>query len=46
MEKTEIKDDYEKETGNVIIESFRNLDYKQVPGVLVNKHGKDVYYGQ
>ncbi|MEN8156980.1 MAG: L-ribulose-5-phosphate 4-epimerase, partial [Bacteroidota bacterium] len=39
MEKAEIEGDYEEETGNVIIESFINLDYQQVPGVLVNNHG-------
>ena len=37
----EIKDRYEKETGNVIIETFRsrNIDPAQVPGVVVFSHG-------
>ncbi|MEN8247405.1 MAG: L-ribulose-5-phosphate 4-epimerase [Bacteroidota bacterium] len=39
MKKEEIGSDYEEETGNVILESFSELDYQQVPGVLVNNHG-------
>ncbi len=35
----EIKGEYEKETGKVIIERFKNVDHKNVPGVLVNNHG-------
>jgi L-ribulose-5-phosphate 4-epimerase len=46
MTEAEIKGAYELETGNVIIEAFKNLDPAQVPGVLVNCHapfswGKD-----
>jgi L-ribulose-5-phosphate 4-epimerase len=46
MTEAEIKGAYELETGNVIIETFKNLDPAQVPGVLVNCHapfswGKD-----
>lgn len=37
----EIKGEYEKETGTVIIETFkdRNIDSTMVPGVLVQSHG-------
>ena len=41
MTPQEIAREYEKETGNVIIETFReqNLDAVQMPGVLVRSHG-------
>jgi L-ribulose-5-phosphate 4-epimerase len=39
MSETEIKGDYELETGKVIVERFKNLDPLQVPAVLVNNHG-------
>ncbi len=35
----EIASDYELETGNVIVETFRELDPLAIPGVLVNNHG-------
>lgn len=35
----EIETAYEKETGNVIVETFHNTDPNAVPGVLVNSHG-------
>ena len=35
----EIEGDYEKETGNVIVEKFHTLDPNAIPGVLVNNHG-------
>lgn len=35
----EIKKDYELETGNVIVETFKNIDPVAVPGVLVHGHG-------
>ena len=37
----EVERAYEKETGTVIIEAFRerNIDYAAVPGVIVYKHG-------
>ncbi|WP_067839450.1 L-ribulose-5-phosphate 4-epimerase [Amphibacillus sediminis] len=46
MTEEEISGDYEKETGHVIVETFRSLDPNAVPGVLVNSHapfnwGKD-----
>ena len=41
MTAAEIGGEYEKETGNVIIETFheRNIDVAQVPAVLVASHG-------
>jgi L-ribulose-5-phosphate 4-epimerase len=46
MTKAEIEGAYELETGNVIIETFRERDPLQMPGVLVHSHapfnwGKD-----
>lgn len=35
----EIKGQYEKNTGTVIIETFRGIDPSAVPGVLVRNHG-------
>jgi L-ribulose-5-phosphate 4-epimerase len=48
LTKTEIESAYEKETGNVIVETFQNIDPNAIPGVLVNNHGpfswgKDVH---
>ncbi len=39
LTKAEIGSAYEKETGNVIVETFHNLDSNAIPGVLVNNHG-------
>lgn len=39
MTPTEIKGEYELETGNVIVERFAGLNPDQIPGVLVNNHG-------
>lgn len=41
MTDAEIGGDYESETGNVIIETFRRreLDESKIPGVLVSNHG-------
>lgn len=39
MNQTEVEGAYEKETGNVIIERFRNLNPAFIPGVLVKNHG-------
>lgn len=39
MTEQEIKGEYEKETGKVIIESFKNINPTNVPGVLVSNHG-------
>ena len=39
MTKAEIEGEYEKETGTVIVERFKNLNPDMIPGVLVNNHG-------
>ena len=39
MTAEEIKGEYELETGRVIIETFKDINPDQVPGVLVNNHG-------
>lgn len=39
MNETEVKGEYEKETGTVIIERFSELNPVHVPGVLVKNHG-------
>ena len=39
MTKEEIEGDYEKETGNVIVERFKELNPVHIPGVLVGNHG-------
>ena len=39
MSHEEVMGNYEKETGSVIIERFRNLNYNHIPGVLVKNHG-------
>ncbi|NLZ46865.1 MAG: L-ribulose-5-phosphate 4-epimerase [Clostridiales bacterium] len=35
----ELKTHYEKETGKIIVERFRRLNYNAISGVLVNSHG-------
>ena len=39
MTAEEIRGAYEEETGNVILETFRDLDPEKMPGVLVHAHG-------
>ena len=39
MTAEEIAGNYERETGNVIIERFQNLDPTAIPGVIVCSHG-------
>jgi len=39
----EIKGEYERETGNVIVETFKDKDPAAIPGVLVNSHGPFVW---
>ena len=39
MTEAEIKGEYEKETGTVIIERFKGLNPDDIPAVLVNSHG-------
>ncbi|MCB0047589.1 MAG: L-ribulose-5-phosphate 4-epimerase [Caldilineaceae bacterium] len=43
MTEAEIRGAYEKETGTVIIETFRDKDPDAVPGVLVYSHGPFVW---
>jgi L-ribulose-5-phosphate 4-epimerase len=43
MTTEEIQSAYERETANVIIERFKNLDPKQVCAVLVHSHGPFVW---
>lgn len=35
----EISGEYEKETGNVIVETFKDIDPMTIPAVLVKNHG-------
>ena len=39
MTSKEINGDYEEETGNVIVETFADINPIYVPGVIVNNHG-------
>ena len=39
MTSEEINGNYERETGNVIVETFRDLNPNAIPGVLVQSHG-------
>ncbi|MDP4088559.1 MAG: L-ribulose-5-phosphate 4-epimerase [Bacillota bacterium] len=39
MTDAEIQGEYEKETGNVIVETFQGINPIYVPGVVVNNHG-------
>ena len=39
MTADEIMGEYEKETGNVIVETFKSLSPDDIPAVLVNSHG-------
>jgi L-ribulose-5-phosphate 4-epimerase len=43
MLKEEINGEYEKETGKVIIERFRDINPANMPAVLVNSHGPFVW---
>ena len=43
LTEAEVNTDYEKNTGVVIAETFRDLDYLAVPGVLVANHGPFVW---
>jgi len=39
LTEAEISGEYEKETGNIIVESFQKLNPIYVPGIIVNNHG-------
>lgn len=43
MTEAEIRGEYEKETGRVIVETFKDLDPAAVPGVLVYSHGPFIW---
>lgn len=43
MTELEIHGEYEKETGNVIVEAFEGTDPASIPGVLVFSHGPFVW---
>lgn len=45
MTAEEIKGRYELETGNVIVETFKNSDPMSIPGVLVHSHGPFTWGG-
>jgi|SRR3972149_4161810 len=39
LTKEEVESNYEVETGNVIVEKFKNIDPIAMPGVIINGHG-------
>lgn len=39
MTESEVKGEYEKETGKVIVETFSSINPEEVPAVLVHSHG-------
>jgi L-ribulose-5-phosphate 4-epimerase len=39
MTKEEINGEYERETGNVVVETFQDKNPMDIPAVLVNMHG-------
>lgn len=43
LTKKEIDEDYEMNTGKVIAERFKELDYNALPGVLVNGHAPFIW---
>ncbi len=43
LTKKETEKEYEKNTGKVVVETFRDLDYASIPAVLVNNHGPFVW---
>ena len=43
MTQDEIEKEYEKNTGNIIVETFNDVDYSHVPAVLVHSHGPFVW---
>ena len=46
MTPAEIAGEYEKETGNVIVETFQGKDAAQIPAVLVHSHGPFTWFAQ
>ena len=45
MTKAEVQGEYEKETGTVIIETFKGIDPMSIPAVLVKSHGPFAWGG-
>ena len=43
MSNPEIEEEYEKNTGRVIVETFDQIDENEIPAVLVNSHGPFVW---
>ena len=39
LTKSEVDGEYELNTGKVIVETFNDLDYNAIPGVIVKNHG-------
>ncbi|MEN8905809.1 MAG: L-ribulose-5-phosphate 4-epimerase [Clostridiales bacterium] len=39
LDTEEINNDYELKTGDLIIETFKDINYKNMPGVLIRNHG-------
>ncbi|MGE0077856.1 MAG: L-ribulose-5-phosphate 4-epimerase [Bacteroidales bacterium] len=39
MIENEVLSDYEKNTGSVIVETFKHVNYEDIPAVLVSSHG-------
>lgn len=39
LTKDEVESEYELNTGKVIVETFQDLDYRQIPATLVKNHG-------
>ena len=39
LTRMEVEEDYERNTGKVIVETFKDLNYQSMPGVLVHSHG-------
>ena len=43
MTQAEVEQNYEKNTGQVIVETFKNIDPLKIPGVLVANHGPFIW---
>jgi len=43
MKDSEIEGEYEKETGKVVVETFKNIDPEEIKAVLVSNHGPFVW---
>lgn len=43
MKQEEVENEYEKNTGEVIVERFREIDYTRIPAVLIHGHGPFIW---